>query len=100
MRAETQALRNIGDRMPPLRNLFDRVQPEVFSEITFSHDRLLASFCKGQSVYKSRGYSIRWSVNHRFTQSCVIDIHKLHGFAEGRIDFCGYRVSAQSLTTG
>ena len=34
--------------MPPLCFLFDRVQPEVFSEIAFSHDRLFASFCKGK----------------------------------------------------
>jgi len=40
----SQTLRHFGDRMPAIRNLLDCVQLEVFNEIAFSHNCLLASF--------------------------------------------------------
>ena len=66
MRANAQAQRKISDPMFPFCDLLDCINLKIFCKSWRVHNLLLASFCKGQHVYKSRGYSFRilWRWRH------------------------------------
>ena len=43
--------------MSPFCDLLNGISVKIFGNSRMAHDRFLASFCKGQSVCRSRGYS-------------------------------------------
>jgi hypothetical protein len=57
---DPQTLGNLADRIAPIFDLRDGIAFELFCEFSSGHIVLLASKITKQSVYKSRGYSVRF----------------------------------------
>jgi hypothetical protein len=64
MLADTQTLRNLGNRIAPLRDLAHRVTLKLFAEIRFAHDALLASK-SGKKASTNLGASVVAARNAR-----------------------------------